>query len=76
MNSMYMFWMTLFLMVYPAGPSTRDKTRCHSFCTNCRVRCKRSKDPKICKEGCLEMKRSCCQSCGAGPGPRNTCDCS
>ena len=68
----------LIVVVIAAAPLTdsRDKARCHSACVDCRVRSKqRSKDPGVCIETCLELKRQCCASCGAGPGPRTTCSC-
>lgn len=57
-----------------ASPS--DEAKCHSACVSCRVRCKqRSDDVRACIDTCLELKRACCEACGAGPGPRTTCSC-
>lgn len=69
--------MRYLILAVVLGLSTpSDRAKCHSQCVDCRVRCKqRSKEPKSCIETCLELKRHCCESCGAGPGPRTTCSC-
>jgi len=58
-------------------PTPSQKAACHKRCSNCMVLCKQRKHPhpQACREMCLHLKRYCCGSCGAGPGPRNTCSC-
>jgi hypothetical protein len=62
------------LAAFPAD--SRAKARCHSECFQCSVRCKqRASNVESCRQTCLELKRACCGSCGHGPGPQTTCDC-
>lgn len=56
-----------------ATPS--QESACFGDCTRCIIRCKRSSEPEACRQSCLESKRSCCKSCGAGPGPLKVCTC-
>lgn len=64
------------LLVLLALTTLSDRAACHSACYQCRVRCKQtSQQPEVCQETCLELKRQCCQACGAGPGPKKTCSC-
>lgn len=67
------------LLSLGAGAHVTDsgkKARCHSQCFLCETRCRHSKmDYQDCLQVCLELKRSCCIDCGAGPGPKTTCSC-
>jgi hypothetical protein len=58
-------------------PTPSQKAECHKRCFRCTVLCKQRKHPhpEACRETCLYLKRYCCETCGAGPGPRNTCSC-
>lgn len=60
-------------LVALATPS--DKAACHRQCVSCKVQCKHSENPTSCQQTCLQLKAQCCQTCGAGPGPRKTCSC-
>lgn len=81
----------LLLVLAVALASSSDKAACHSECYQCRIRCNHIRYSRIaneqgpafsgienidaCVQTCLELKRACCRSCGAGPGPRTTCSC-
>lgn len=59
-----------------ATDNGQRRAECHHECFSCETRCRHAPEFKSCKETCLEMKRSCCQAAGTGPGPSTTCDCS
>lgn len=79
--SMKRFLVLSVLFTLAIGAQAKDnrsarKAECHQECFSCETRCRHSADYKSCVQTCLEIKRSCCQSCGAGPGPTSTCSCS
>jgi hypothetical protein len=66
----------LILALLSLAADSGKKAQCHHQCFSCQTRCRHSDDYKGCVSVCLEFKRSCCSSCGAGPGPKTTCSCS
>jgi hypothetical protein len=66
----------LVLALLTLAADSGKKAQCHRQCYNCETRCQHSQDMPSCRAMCLEIKRSCCTSCGAGPGPKSTCSCS
>lgn len=70
--------LVLGLLVLVSGSSEAESnTRnvCFRDCASCRVRCRNAADSASCEHTCLEIKRLCCRSGGAQPGPQMTCNC-
>lgn len=58
-----------------ASVSETPTHACFSECVSCSQRCSGAKDRDSCVRTCREVKRSCCKSCGKGPGPLSGCGC-
>jgi len=68
-------FLLLLTLTSPVSAAKTDRTTCFRSCVSCKVRCRRAKDKFECERTCYELKRSCCGSCGQGPGPRTSCSC-
>ena len=66
--------LAVFLAAAPSESETPGHA-CFSSCSSCVVRCRREPDRHACERTCREIKRSCCQTAGKGPGPLVACGC-
>lgn len=77
MKKILTFALSASLVVLVAAPSESQTPAhaCFSGCSSCVVRCRREPDRHACERTCREVKRSCCQTAGKGPGPLVACGC-
>ena len=77
MKKTIVFILTAVAVGLVAAPSESGtpSAACYSDCSSCVVRCRREPDRPACERTCREVKRSCCQTAGKGPGPFVACGC-
>jgi len=75
MKKIFALTFTAIVMASATSESETPSHACFSDCSSCVVRCRQAPDRPSCERTCREIKRSCCRTCGKGPGPLVTCGC-